>query len=125
MVVLIENNGRHHPISRMHTPTFEHRIARFRIRPIGECRNIIHLGTMHLGDEPGTTAEALEFDLGDIVPSPVVQAGMLPKERVREIYIAMLVAWMARHEYLRHRKIHRRRVIQFDPALPTHRSSPR
>lgn len=125
MVVLVQNNGRHHPISRMHTPTLEHRIACFRIRPIREWGNIIHLGTMHLSDEPGTAAQALELDLGDTVPSPVVQAGMLPKERVREIYIAMLVAWMARHEYLRHRKIHRRRVIQFDPALLTHRSSPR
>ena len=86
---------------------------------------MVHLGTMHLRNEPGAAAQALELDLGDIVPSSVVQAGMLPKERIREIYIAMLVAWMARHEYLRHRKIHRRRVIQFDPALSTHRSSPR
>lgn len=86
---------------------------------------MVHLGTMHLSDEPGTTAKALEFDLRDIIPSPVVQAGMLPKERIREIYIAIPVAWMARHEYLRHGKIHRRSVIQFDPALPTHRSSPR
>lgn len=69
---------------------------------------MVHLGSMYLRNEPGAAAQALELDLGDIVPSPVVQAGMLTKERVREIYITIPVAWMARHEYLRHRKVHRR-----------------
>ena len=123
MVVLIENNGRHHPIARMLTPTLEHCIARFLIRPLREWWNIIPPDTTHSCDEPGTAAQALELDLGGIVYSPVVQAGMLSKERVREIHIAMLVAWMTHLEQLRHRTIHRSRAIQFDPALLAHRFS--
>ena len=79
MVVLIENNGRHHPIARMLAPTLEHRIARFRIRPLGEWWNIIPPETTHLCDEPGTAAQAFELDLGDIVVPHVLQAGVLPK----------------------------------------------
>ena len=119
MVVLIESNGRHHPTARMFAPVLEHRIARFLIRPLGERRNIIPSETTHLRNEPVVAAQASELDLGDIVEPPVGQAGVLPKERVREIHIAMLDAWMARLEQLRHRTIHRsfviQRVIQFDP----------
>ena len=79
MVVLVQNNGRHHPLSRMLTPTLEHRIARFRIRPIGEWGNVIPSDTTYLRNEPGMAAQASELDLGDIVELPVVQAGMLPK----------------------------------------------
>lgn len=105
MAVLIENR-RHHPLSRMLTPAIEHRIARLRKRPIGEWWNIIPPETTHLRDEPGTAPHTFELDLGDIVLSPVGLAGMLTKERVREIHVAMLLAGMSRLEQLRHRPIH-------------------
>ena len=112
--VLIENR-RHRPLSRMLTPALEHRIARFLKRPIREGWNIIPSETLHLRNEPVMTAQASKLNLGDIVPSPVVEAGVLPKQRVREIDFAILVAGMRRFEQLRHRKVHRRFAIQFDP----------
>ena len=84
----------------------EHGIARFRKRPMGERWDIIPAEPTHLSNEPGMAAETSELDLCDIIYPPVVQAGVLPKERVREIRIAILVAWMARLEQLRHRTIH-------------------
>ena len=106
-------------MARMFAPLLEHRIARFLIRPLRERRNIVPSETTHLRNEPGMAAQASEFDLCDIVESPVVQAGILPKERIREIDVAMLDAWMAPLEQLRHRTIHRsrvvQRVVQFDP----------
>lgn len=123
--VSIDQNRRDNPCRVVFASFLGHFRSKSFKGPFRKCWYTIEFIRLHERMQMLSTPKTYEPDLTRLRSTNIPQAGMLSRVRIRHIEFTAFRTPMDPQEFLSDRKINGRSVIELQPALSTHGSSPR